>query len=167
MMIANFLMASFWANGPPPHGLRHSFHWPDLKIEEASHHIHALERLQTPMLFEIQNASHPVRIGEFVCVSVECLVMGKRQRIQMYTRHARESTILCLNNRGEQVVSYCMHLEPDMHGSIVSLNTTIFKAPRWINRVSKLVFEFLLLYEGSPRVFNQNLMLYRRMILGS
>jgi hypothetical protein len=167
-MLANLLVASLWAaERPSPHGLRHSFHWPDLKIEEASHRIHALERLETPVLFKIQNVSRPVRIGNFVCVHAECLVMGRPQHIQMYTGHALESTILCLDSKGEQAVSYHLRLHPDTHGSVVSLNTTIYKAPRWVHRVSKSVFAFLLLYKDAPCIFNQNLKLYRRMVLGS
>jgi len=165
-MLTNLFMAFSWAGQRPPHRLYHSFHLPGLKIDEATHHIHTLERLQTAR-FEIRNTTHPFRLGDFVCVGAECLVMGKRQNIRMYTRNALQSTVLCLNDRGEQAVTYELSLHPDRHGSIVSVNTTIYKTPRWIHQISESLFAFLLMYKSAPCAYDRNLVLYRRMILGS
>jgi len=164
-MLTNLCMA--WvAQSHPPYRLYHSFHLPNLRIEDASRHIHTLERLKT-MHFEIRNTTRPVRLGDFVCVGAECMVMGKPQSIRMFTRNVLESTVLCLNDKGEQAVTYKLRLRPSQNGSIVCLNTTIYKTPRWIHRLSESVFAFFLMYKTAPCAYDGNLILYRRMILRS
>lgn len=106
-------------------------------------------------------------MGDYVCVGAECLVMGKRQRIRMYTKSAHESTVLCLDEQGEQAATYQLRLHPARLGSIVSINTTIYKTPRWIHKVSESLFMFLLMYKETPCAYDRNLVLYRRMVLGS
>lgn len=160
------MMVCSWANQRPPHTLYHSFHLPGLRFDDAKHHIHTLERLQTAR-FEIKNTSSPSRMGDYVCVGAECLIMGKRQFVRMYTSSALESTVMCLNERGEQAVTYQLQLHPDRLGCVVSLNTTIYKTPRWIHQISESLFAFMLMYKSAPCTYDRNLILYRRMVLGS
>ena len=165
-MLTNVIMTCSWANQRPPYTLYHSFHLPELRFDDARHHIHMLERLQTAR-FEIKNTSSPSRLGDYVCVGAECLIMGKRQFIRMYTSSVLESTVMCLNEQGEQAATYQLQLYPDRLGCVVSLNTTIYKTPRWIYQISESLFSFMLMYKSAPCTYDRNLILYRRMVLGS
>ena len=163
-------------NRPPPYKLYHSFHLPNLDHREGIRHIHSLERIQSlkhnqDNFLQIVNSSKPIRLGDYTCIGVNCLVMNRPQQLKLYTNVINQNTVLCMDNSGIQEVSLQITIKPAKIGSIIFLNTTIYRAPRWISSVVQPFLSYLLLYKKNPRYltckYDQNLTLYRRMILGS
>jgi len=165
------IMMNTWSK-PPPYNLRHSFHLPYININQGTYHLHSLEKIQClkynhQNYLEIVNTSKPYKMGEYTCVGLHCLVMNKPQQLKIYTNSIDETTILCLDQTGTQEVSLRLGIKPGKPGSIVSVNTTIYRAPRWISNALQPFLSFLLFYQPVECKHNQNLTLYRRMILGS
>jgi len=169
------VMMSVWSR-PPPYKLYHSFHIPTLDLREGIRHIHSLERIQSLQynnhnFLRIVNSSKPFRIGEYAYVGLNCLMMNKPQQLKIYTNAINQNTVLCMDASGRQEASLRLVIKPAVVGSIISLNTTIYRSPRWISNALQPFLNFLLFYKKNGNIpvvkYDQNLTLYRRMVIGS
>lgn len=173
------------APSTPPFTVTSSFRFPTVPLRDAVQYIHTPEHLETILLlpspdyFRIRRVSQPVRYGEYVTVSLDCLIRSVPHTLAMLSRPDQNSscTYMCFHNglrMGE------IHLKvrpnnkfPSSQGHILAMETTYFsKSKRLLDSYLQPTVGFISRFENSSESVaasirpHPNLLWYRRMVLG-
>jgi hypothetical protein len=163
---------------PVPTTVSTSHYFPSLPLVAGLRNIHTLEHLETIPhdFFRIRHVGQPVRYGEFVTVSVECLVRNQTHTIFMLANPDQPSTctFMCLRDNIQRAAFTVRATRLSREGHTLLLNSTYFSSKRLFDRELIPVRCFLAFFEDKTRRLpdslamkpHPNLQWYRRMVLG-
>lgn len=174
----------------PPFTVTSSFRFPTVPLRDAVQYIHTPEHLETSLplqplaatqdYFRIRRVSQPIRYGEYVTVSLDCLIRSVPHTLVMLSRSDQNHTCtyMCFHDGfrlGEIHLSVRQNNKfPSSQGHILSMQTTYFsKSRRLIDSYLQPTVGFITHFENATHVGQKdalkphaNLQWYRRMILG-
>lgn len=173
----------------PPFTVTSSFRFPTVPLRDAVQYIHTPEHLETilafsssPDYFRILRVSPPVRYGEFVTISFDCLIRSVPHHLVMLSRPDQNSscTYMCFHDGlrlGEVHLRVRQNNKyPSSQGHILAMETTYFsKSRRVLDSYLKPTMGFITHFENSSLSSgigrdqfkpHANLLWYRRMVLG-
>ena len=167
-----------------PFTVSSSFRFPTVPYHSAIHHIHTPEHLETiaPDYFKIQRVHPPAPMGEYVTVSLDCLVLQHPHTLRLLARPGQNHTCtyMCLEG-GVRRIEIHMSVRPNIQGfsymgHILAMETTYFaRSGRVFSKYLQPTLGFLSGFENrtvlSSPISAQtrphpNLEWYRRMVLG-
>jgi hypothetical protein len=163
---------------PVPTTISTSLYFPSLTLGEGLRNIHTLEHLETipHNFFRIRHVGQPVRYGEFVTVSVDCLVRNQTHTVFMLAKSNQPSvcTFMCMRDNVQRAAFTVRATRLSREGHTLLLNSTYFSSKRVLDRELIPVRCFLAFFEDKARRLPEglalkphpNLMWYRRMVLG-
>jgi hypothetical protein len=161
---------------PTGHTVSSSFRFPGISYNDGLRHIHTLEHLETiaSEYFRINRASQPVRYGDFVTLSADCLIQGMDHTICMISRPDQNhtSTYLCLKGASQLAQIRLRVHQAKKVGHILTMETTYYSGKRVLDRNLGPTRHFLSFFEEKTKYQglqckpHPNLQWYRRMVLG-
>ena len=172
-----------------PYTVSSSFRFSSIPYHDAVQHIHSPEHLETIQnlprdYFRIRRVAQPVRYGDFVTVSADCLIQNIPHTLCLLARPDQNSscTYMCLQG-AVQRAEISLRVRPNNkqghnQGHILTMETTYFaRGRRVLDNYLDPTIHFLAHFENrthsepilpSPPAFkpHPNLLWYRRMVLG-
>jgi hypothetical protein len=174
---------AFSASYLPPtgHTVSSSFKFKSIPYRDSLRHIHTLEHLETISAgdyFRIHSVSQPVRYGDFVTVSTDCLVQGAHHTICLLARPDLNHTCTYMCLQGATLRAQVqLRVRPSTrqgNGHILTMMTTYYSGKRVLDRDIGPTMRFLNFFEDTAKHQptrghikpHPNLQWYRRMVLG-
>lgn len=169
----------------PPFTVTSSFRFPTVPLHDAVQYIHTPEHLETILLFpapdyfRIRRVSQPIRYGEYVTVSLDCLIRSVPHTLAMLSRPDQNAscTYMCFHD-GHRLGEIHFRVKQNSHfpssqGHILDMETTYFsKSKRILDSYLQPTVGFISRFQNSSAVISDttrphhNLLWYRRMVLG-
>lgn len=185
-------VSAFPASYVPPtgHTVTSSFRFKNIPYRDSVRHIHTLEHLESisaGQYFQISRVHQPVRYGQFVTLSTECVIQGVNHTICLLSRPDKNNTCtyMCLQGsllraQVQLQVRPCNRPANNNGGAggghVLTMETTYFSGRRVLDRNIAPTVRFLSFFEdiaknrpADRRAFHQhpNLQWYRRIVLGN
>lgn len=173
--------ASYYSSGG--HTVVSSFRFAKIPYKDSVQHIHTLEHLESISAgeyFRIRRVCPPMRYGQFVALSTECVIQGVNHTICLLSRPDQNSqcTYMCLHGSllRAQVKLQVRPCNRSAGGHVLTMETTYFSGRRVLDRNIAPTVRFVSFFEeiarnrpANLRALNQhpNLQWYRRIVLGN
>lgn len=161
---------------PTGHTVSSSFRFPTIPFQDGLRHIHTLEHLESiaSQYFRIHRVGQPVRYGDFVTVTADCLIQGGHHTICVLARPEQNHTCtyMCLQGAAQRAQIQLRVRPSKREGHILTMDTTYYTGKRVLDRDLRPTMNFLNFFEektkrqGLPFTPHPNLLWYRRMVLG-
>lgn len=176
-----------------PYTVSSSFRFSSIPYHDAIQHIHSPEHLETIQnlprnYFRIRRVAQPVRYGDFVTVSADCLIQNIPHTLCLLARPDQNSTCtyMCLQGAVQRAeislrVRQNNKIPSSSQGHILTMETTYFaRGKRVLDNYLDPTIHFLAQFENRTQsrepTFSSppspsfkphpNLLWYRRMVLG-